>query len=188
MNLALHAVMKKIVKRSKKSLSAVLLLTMLFITACVFGASRNRIDRSTIKNLDLKSFMGRWYEIARFDHSFERGMTDVKTEYRLLDDGTVEVINIGTRDGKEHRAKGHAKTTDEAGRFRVSFFWIFYSDYNIMEMAEDGSWALIGSRSPDYLWILSRTPTLPDSVVRHIVDLAHKRGYKVEELIFANGN
>ena len=185
--MALHSDMETKVKKSKKSLRAVLLLTMLFISALVYGASRNRgIDRSTIKSLNLKSYMGRWYEIARFDHSFERGMTNVMTEYQLLDDGTVEVINIGTRDGKEHRTKGHAKTTNEAGRLRVSFFWKFYSDYNIMEMAEDGSWVLIGSRSPEYLWILSRTPTLPDSVIRHIVDLARKRGYKVENLIFAN--
>ena len=129
--------------------------------------------------------MGRWYELARFDHRFERDMTNVMTEYRLLDDGTVEVINIGIRDGKEHRATGHAKTTTEAGRLRVSFFWKFYSDYNIMEMAEDGSWVLVGSRSPEYLWILSRHPSLPDSTMQHIIELARKRGYAVENLILA---
>lgn len=177
--------MKKIEYKHKNRFSAVLLLTMLFITLCVYGAGRNRIDRSTVKQLDLKSFMGRWYELARFDHRFERDMTNVMTEYRLLDDGTVEVINIGIRDGKEHRAKGHAKTTTETGRLRVSFFWKFYSDYNIMEMAEDGSWVLVGSRSPEYLWILSRQPSLPDSTMQHIIELARKRGYAVENLILA---
>lgn len=177
--------MKKKEYKHKNIFSAVLLLTMLFITLCVYGAGRNRIDRSTVKQLDLKSFMGRWYELARFDHRFERDMTNVMTEYRLLDDGTVEVINIGIRDGKEHRATGHAKTTTEAGRLRVSFFWKFYSDYNIMEMAEDGSWVLVGSRSPEYLWILSRQPSLPDSTMQHIIELARKRGYAVENLILA---
>ena len=185
MNLALGESMEKRVKKSKKSFRAVLLLAMLFISALVFGASRNRIDRSTIKSLDLKSYMGRWHELARFDHSFERGMTNVVAEYRLLDDGTVEVINTGLREGKEHRAMGHAKTSDDVGRLRVSFFWKFYSDYNIMEMAEDGSWVLVGSRSPNYLWILSRTPKLPQETLNRIVELARKRGYKVEELIYA---
>ena len=185
MDLALKASMEKRVKKSKKSFRAVLLLAMLFISALVFGASRNRIDRSTIKSLDLKSYMGRWHELARFDHSFERGMTNVVAEYRLLDDGTVEVINTGLREGKEHRAMGHAKTSDDVGRLRVSFFWKFYSDYNIMEMAEDGSWVLVGSRSPNYLWILSRTPKLPQETLNRIVELARKRGYKVEELIYA---
>ena len=80
---------------------------------------------------------------------------------------------------------GHAKTSDDVGRLRVSFFWKFYSDYNIMEMAEDGSWVLVGSRSPNYLWILSRTPKLPQETLNRIVELARKRGYKVEELIYA---
>ncbi len=177
--------MKKKEYKHKNRLSAVLLLSLLLLSLCVYGAGRKRIDRSSVKHFDLKSYMGRWYELARFDHSFERGMTNVMTDYRLLDDGTVEVINIGMRDGKEHRAIGHAKPTDKAGLLRVSFFWIFYSDYNIMEMAQDGSWVLVGSRSPNYLWILSRTPTLPDSTMQHIIELARKRGYEVENLIIA---
>ena len=166
--------MKKKEYKHKNRLSAVLLLSLLLLSLCVYGAGRKRIDSSSVKHFDLKSYMGRWYELARFDHSFERGMTNVMTDYRLLDDGTVEVINIGMRE-----------PTDKVGLLRVSFFWIFYSDYNIMEMAQDGSWVLVGSRSPNYLWILSRTPTLPDSTMQHIIELARKRGYEVENLIIA---
>ena len=96
----------------------------------------------------------------------------------------AEVVNEGMRGGKPHRAVGRAKTTNKSGCLRVSFFWIFYSDYNVLEMGEKGEWALVGSRSPQYLWILSRTPTLPDATVDYIVEQAAKRGYNVKNLIF----
>ena len=145
---------------------------------------KGEIDRSVVKSLDLNNYMGRWYEVARFDHSFERGMSHVTAEYTLQSDGTVRVVNRGVRDGKQHEAIGKAKTTPEAGRLRVSFFMFFYSDYNIMEMGEGGEWVLVGSRSPKYLWILSRTPQLSDEVINHILHLARERGYDTSELIF----
>ena len=111
-------------------------------------------------------------------------MKDVTADYTLLPDGSVEVVNEGVRDGKLHRTVGHAKTTAQSGHLRVSFFWKFYSDYNVLEMGEQGEWALVGSHSPQYLWILSRTPTLPDQTVDYIVAQAAKRGYNVKNLIF----
>ena len=170
--------------RFKFSMTVVLLLIIMLLAACVYNAGRDTIDRSTVANFNLKSFMGRWYEIARFDHRFERGMTDVVASYTLQSDGRVEVVNEGMRDGKLHRAVGRAKTTKKSGCLRVSFFWIFYSDYNVLEMGEKGEWALVGSRSPQYLWILSRTPTLPDETLNYIVGQATKRGYNVNNLIF----
>ncbi len=170
--------------RFKFRMTVVLLLLMMLLAACVYNAGRDTIDRSTVANFNLKKFMGRWYEIARFDHRFERGMTDVTADYTLLNNGMVEVVNEGMRSGKLHRSEGRAKTTAQSGRLRVSFFWIFYSDYNILEMGEQGEWALVGSRSPQYLWILSRTPELPDSTVNYILSQATRRGYNVENLIF----
>lgn len=170
--------------RFKFFMTVVLLLLMMLLAACVYNAGRDSIDRSTVANFNLNNFMGRWYEIARFDHRFERGMTDVTADYTLQKDGMVEVVNEGMRGGKLHRSVGRAKTTSHSGQLKVSFFWIFYSDYNILEMGEHGEWALIGGRSPQYLWILSRTPTLPDSTVDYIVSQAAKRGYNVNELIF----
>lgn len=165
-------------------MTVVLLLLMIFLAACVYQSGRDGVDRSTLANFNLHNFMGRWYEVARFNHRFERGMHNVTADYRLLDDGSIEVVNVGERGGQMHKSEGHAKTTLQSGRLRVSFFWIFYSDYNIMEMADDGEWALVGSRSPQYLWILSRSPKLSGSTVDHIVSLADKRGYNVENLIF----
>ena len=170
--------------RFKFRMTIVLLLLMMLLAACVYNAGRDTIDRTTVANLNLQKFMGRWYEIARFDNRFERGMKDVTADYTLLPDGSVEVVNEGLRDGKLHRTVERAKTTAQSGHLRVSFFWKFYSDYNVMEMGEQGEWALVGSHSPQYLWILSRTPTLPDQTVDYIVQQAAKRGYNVKNLIF----
>lgn len=172
--------------RFKLLMTVVLLLLIMLLAACVYNAGRNSIDRTTVTSLNLDTFMGRWYEIARFNHSFEHGMRNVTADYRLLDDGTVEVINSGTRGDKMRQAIGRVKTTSQPGRLRVSFFWFFYSDYNILDMGPKGEWVLIGSRSPQYLWILSRTPSLPTATVNHIIELADRRGYKTENLIFDN--
>jgi apolipoprotein D and lipocalin family protein len=111
-------------------------------------------------------------------------MEYVTATYTLLPDNTVEVKNRGMRGDEEHISIGHAKTTSEPGQLRVSFFWKFYSDYNIMAVGEKGEWMLIGSSSPKYLWILSRTPTLPQKQLEYIIALAAQRGYNVNKLIF----
>ena len=172
--------------RFKLFMTIVLLLLIMLLAACVYNAGRNSIDRTTVTTFNLNAFMGRWYEIARFDHSFEHGMRNVTADYRLQSDGTVEVINSGTRGDKPRQSIGRAKTTSQPGRLRVSFFWFFYSDYNILDMGPNGEWVLVGSRSPQYLWILSRTPTLPTETINHIIELADRRGYKTENLIFDN--
>lgn len=161
-----------------------IVLLFMMLTACYYGAGRDSIDRRTVAKLDLKSIMGTWYEIARFDHRFERGMEYVTATYSLLPDNTVEVKNRGIRDGEEHISIGHAKPSREPGQLRVSFFWKFYSDYNILAIGEKQEWMLIGSNSPKYLWILSRTPTLPKKQLEYIIALAAQRGYNVDKLIF----
>lgn len=160
------------------------MLPMLSVMMAACGSGSAEIDRSVVSDFSLGDFMGRWYEIARFDHSFEHGMEYVTADYSLLGDGTVEVLNSGMRDGEPHTAKGRAKTTDTPGRLRVSFFWIFYSDYNVLAMGANGEWALVGSRSPKYLWILSRTPQLGPDVLKGIVDTAAARGYDTSKLIY----
>lgn len=182
--------MKRVVYflREVFQMTIVLLMLLMLVAAGVYQAGRDIIDRRTVANFDLQSFMGRWYEIARFDHSFERGLSDVTADYALGDDGMVEVINTGMRGGVERRAVGRAKTTKQPGQLRVSFFWIFYSDYNILEMGEHGEWVLVGSRSPQYLWILSRTPSLPEQTLNEIMERAELRGYNTEKLIIDNGD
>lgn len=146
-------------------------------------------DNSVISSFDLNRYLGRWYEIARFDHSFERGMQNVMAEYSLKDDGMVKVLNSGWKDGKYKIAEGKARQPDPAGdpaHLEVSFFLFFYSDYNILMLDKDYQIALVGSKSPKYLWILSRTPQVPDSVMDKVLEEASSRGYDIDKLIWVD--
>ena len=146
-------------------------------------------DNSTIRNLDLSRYLGTWYEIARFDHSFERGMDNVTAEYLLRDDGMVDVINSGWKNGKYKMANGKARQPDPAAdpaHLEVSFFLFFFSDYNVMMLDDNYQIALVGSKSPKYLWILSRVPMPSDEVIASVVEEAEGRGYDTSQLIWVN--
>ena len=146
-------------------------------------------DNSTIRNLDLSRYLGTWYEIARFDHSFERGMDNVTAEYLLRDDGMVDVINSGWKNGKYKVANGKARQPDPAAdpaHLEVSFFLFFFSDYKVMMLDNEYQIALVGSKSPKYLWILSRVPMPSDEVIASVVEEAEGRGYDTSQLIWVN--
>ncbi len=142
------------------------------------------VDNSVSGDLNLEKYLGTWYEIARFDHTFERGMTFCKATYTLREDGKVDVLNTGFKDGKPKEAKGKAKLTDNPRILRVSFFGPFYGDYRIMLLDEDYQWVLVGGNDDSYLWILSRTPQLEDAVKEKILAEAIKRGYDTTQLIW----
>lgn len=147
------------------------------------------MDFSTIQQLDLKRYMGVWYEIARFDHRFERDMVGVTATYELLENGKITVINAGYKhgfDGKYKTSKGKGKQPDpkDPGKLKVAFFLFFYADYYIFELDPDYKWALVGSSSDKKLWILSRTPTLSKKNLDHILDKARKRGFDTNKLIW----
>lgn len=172
-----------------KILVLVLAGVLLVGIAAVVGAKTPRtVDRRLVPNVDLERYMGVWYEIARFDHSFERGIEAAQAVYELQPNGRVTVTNSGVdaRTGARRTAHGKARTTSDPGRLKVSFFWIFYSDYNILELDPDYRWALVGSRSMNFLWILSRTPSLPQETLDAILRLARARGYDTERLIYVD--
>ena len=146
------------------------------------------IDQTTVKTLDLNRYLGKWYEIARFPHSFEKGLVGVTATYRLKEDGMIEVLNEGfknTLDGERSKAIGKAKMPNklEPGKLKVSFFWIFYADYFVLELDQiNYQYAMIGSSSDKYFWILSRTPEMNPSVYNMLLDNARKRGYNLDKL------
>ncbi|MGQ8337702.1 lipocalin family protein [Sunxiuqinia sp. A32] len=145
------------------------------------------LDKTTVSNLNLEKYMGTWYEIARFQHSFEKDLVGVTATYKLREDGKIDVINAGyknTLDGEYKQAKGKAKIPDkiEPGKLKVSFFLFFYAEYNVLELDENYQYALIGSSTPDYLWILSRTPQMKDSTYNMLVEEANTRGYDTSKL------
>ena len=149
--------------------------------------SSMKIDNSTVKELDVPRFMGKWYEIARYEHFFEKNMTHVTADYTLLNNGKIRVENKGIKDGEPKSITGKAKRTNPKkfpGRLKVSFFLWFYSDYYVLNVDKDYQYALIGSSSEDYLWILSRTPELSKVILEKCLTDLKNRGYDTSRLIF----
>lgn len=151
---------------------------------CTAGSARTKVDNSVSGDLQLSRYLGDWYEIARFDHKFERGIQFSKANYSLREDGEVQVVNSGIKDGKPKQARGKAKLTTDPRILRVSFFGPFYGDYRIMLLDPGYQWVLVGGSNDKYLWILSRTPVLEDAVREQILTEAVRRGYDVEKLIW----
>jgi lipocalin len=148
------------------------------------GCNSSEVDNSTVKSVNLNRYLGSWYEIAKFDHSFERGIEYAMAHYTLRDDGRIDVLNTGIKDGRAKDAKGVAKTTDVPGLLRVSFFGPFYADYRIMMLDENYQYVLVGGATDKYLWILSRTPLLDEATQSLILAEADRRGYDTSKLIW----
>lgn len=160
--------------------------SMLFLFSCTKTNSQ-MIDKTTVKALDLNRYLGTWYEIARFPHSFEKNLVGVTATYSLRNDGKIKVVNQGyknTLDGELSVAEGKAKIPDKSqpGKLKVSFFWIFYADYFVLELDENYQYAMIGSSSDNYFWILSRTPQMDSATYEMLLEKARKRGYNLEKL------
>ena len=146
-------------------------------------------DNSTVGSFDLSRYLGTWYEVARFDHSFEKGMDNAMAEYILQDDGTVFVLNSAWRNGMYKVAEGKAKYPDptgDPGALKVSFFMFFYSEYNVMMVDENYQISLVGSKTENYLWILSRTPVPDPDLLQMVLDEAESRGYDTSKLIWVD--
>lgn len=131
--------------------------------------------------------MGTWYEIARLDHRFERGLTKITAEYSLSEDGTVKVLNRGynAEKGAWESAEGKAKFRGDrdVGSLKVSFFGPFYGGYHIVMLGEDYDHALVAGPSFKYLWILAREPQLDGDVYNDLVERANSLGFPTEQLI-----
>lgn len=172
--------------------SKVLLLLSVFLIgtvgiSCQTNKNNKTMNTTTVSNLDVNRFMGSWYEIARYEHSFEKGMTHVKASYSLLPDGTIRVLNSGMKNGKKKEIEGKArkkKGSNSNSKLEVSFFLWFYSDYFVFELDDNYQYAVIGSSSDKYLWILSRTPQLPQSTINDLLVKIKKRGYDTSKLYF----
>ncbi|MCM1177130.1 MAG: lipocalin family protein [Bacteroidales bacterium] len=147
---------------------------------------RQDTDRMPVKSLEIEKYIGKWYEIARYDNRFERWMDNVTADYSITKKGKVKVVNSGWKDGKQRNSRGRARqpSPDEnPGRLRVSFFPFIYSDYNILLIDKDYSYALVGSKSDKFLWILSRTPELPENIMSEIFTEAGRLGYDTSKLL-----
>ena len=140
------------------------------------------VNNSTVAKVDVGRYLGDWYEIARYDHAFERGVDYAMAHYTLRSDGKIDVLNTGIKAGRAEDAKGIAKLTDVPGLLKVSFFGPFYADYRIMMLDADYQYALVGGSTSRYLWILSRTAQLDDATKALILSEAENRGYDTTKL------
>jgi apolipoprotein D and lipocalin family protein len=145
-------------------------------------------DVKPVDDFMVEKYLGKWYEIARLDHSFERGLSRVTAEYSLRDDGGVKVLNRGfvAEEGKWKEAEGKAFFVNEPtqGYLKVSFFGPFYGSYIIMELDEkDYQYSLVCGPKKSYLWILSRTPKLQEEVKIALIAKAKAAGFETDKLI-----
>jgi apolipoprotein D and lipocalin family protein len=140
---------------------------------------------------DINRYLGQWYEIARLDHSFERGMSDVSATYQLQDDGSVKVINRGydTQRQAWKEAVGRALFIGNpgTGSLKVSFFGPFYGGYHVIALDQENyRWSLVAGPDRDYLWILARDRTLPAEVREQLVAQAQALGFATDQLIWVD--
>ena len=162
------------------------------LVASLFGglfmgcATNPTVDLTPVNDVQLSRYLGTWYEIARFDHWFERDMTHAKAYYEMREDGHINVTNTGLKNGKEKMATAIAKTTATSGLLRVSFFRPFYGDYRILWLDKDYHHALIGGDDADYLWLLAREPNLSEALRETLLNEAKRRGYDTSRLIWVN--
>ncbi|QKF73132.1 lipocalin domain-containing protein [Aliarcobacter faecis] len=155
----------------------------LFFTSC----STKQTDLKTVEKVDLERYLGTWYEIARYEHSFQKDCKNVKANYSLREDKKIQVVNsctkISTNEFKD--AKAIAYSVDETNsKLKVSFFRPFYGDYWILDLDKDYKYVIIGTPSKEYLWILSREKIMNDELLNKLLEKITSLGFDKSKLIY----
>lgn len=163
----------------------ILVITLLFLSGCL--GMPNSVE--PVDNFEISKYLGKWYEIARLDHSFERGLEQITAEYSLREDGGVRVKNRGfsKENNKWNEAEGKAFFVGKSneGYLKVSFFGPFYGSYVIFELdKEHYQYAFVSGPDTSYLWLLSRTPTVTKELLTQFIQKAKKSGFDTEKLIY----
>lgn len=145
-------------------------------------------NAKAVENFDVNKYLGTWYEIARFDFRFEKNLNNVSAQYSLNEKGNVIVLNSGYNfiEKEWKKADGLAKFrgNKDIAALKVSFFGPFYSGYNVVALDENYQYALIAGKNLDYLWILSRTKDIPETIKTDYLKIAEEIGYDTSKLIW----
>jgi apolipoprotein D and lipocalin family protein len=165
----------------------IFIILILFIIGCV-GIPENV---KPVDHFKLEKYLGQWYEIARLDHSFERGLTHVTANYSLRDDGGVRVLNRGyskkEKKWKEAEGKGYFVQARDQGYLKVSFFGPFYGSYIIFDLDhENYQYSLVCGPDKSYLWVLARSPEMSRNLKNTLVAKAAALGFDTNKLIFVD--
>jgi len=163
------------------------ILSVLFIMGCV-GIPENV---KPVDNFKLEKYLGKWYEIARLDHSFERGLTRITADYSLRDDGGVRVLNRGfsakKNAWKEAEGKAYFVKGSDQGFLKVSFFGPFYGSYIVFGLDhENYQYSLVCGPDKSYLWILTRGPKINEDLKNSLIEKAAASGFDTGKLIFVD--
>jgi apolipoprotein D and lipocalin family protein len=161
------------------------ILTVIFL---ITGCTGTPKGVHPVDNFSLQHYLGKWYEIARLDHSFERGLDNVTAEYSLRPDGGVRVINRGfsskDQQWKEAEGKAYFVKDNKQGYLKVSFFGPFYGSYVVFELDRKAyQYAFVAGYNTSYLWLLSRTPTVSQALIDHFIKKSKALGFNTDKLI-----
>ena len=162
--------------------SALICMVLLF-TACY---SKNP-PLQTVQKVDINRYLGTWYEIARYEHFFEKDCKNVSANYSMLDEQTIKVVNRCTNmlTNEKKEAIGRAYATDDTNsKLKVSFFRPFYGDYWVMILDENYDYVVVGTPSREYLWILARKPILDEKIKNEILQKLPTLGFDASKLIW----
>ena len=166
---------------------------IVLVSAALTGCLGYPENITPVEPFELNKYLGKWYEIARLDHSFERNLTQVTAEYSMRDDGGVEVVNRGYSSQKDNwkQAVGKANFVNDenTGYLKVSFFGPFYGSYVIFELDQENyQYAFISGPDNSYLWFLSRTPTVDADLLEYFYEKAQDLKVNIDEIIVVEHN
>lgn len=176
--------------RQRTKIAAVLLLaSAVALAGCTSLLSKHPVGNAAVpqpaKPVELTRYLGRWYELARYEQGFQKDCDGVTADYALRDDGKISVLNTCRKpDGSIKRAEGKAKVVDTAtgAKLKVSFFGPFYGDYWVLDHADDYSWSIVGEQSGRYLWLLSRDSAPGQARLDMLIGRARQLGYDTSML------
>ncbi|WP_419868394.1 lipocalin family protein [Chryseobacterium sp. CT-SW4] len=164
-------------------------LGILLFNSCSVGIPKGA---TAVTNFNSEKYLGTWYEIARFDYKFEKNMNNVTATYSLNPNGSIRVDNKGydyvKKEWKESIGEARFVKDKTEARLKVSFFKPIWSGYNVIDIDENYQYALVAGNSLKYLWILSRTPDIPESIKQRFLEKAKKIGYNTDQLIWVEHN
>ncbi len=169
-----------------------LTLALITMTISFFSCATIPKGVNAITPFEKEKYLGKWYEIARFDFKFERGLNNTTAEYSLREDGKIKVLNKGYNYEEKtwQEAIGKAKFVgdDNVAMLKVSFFGPFYSGYNVIAMDDNYKYALISGANLNYLWILSREKIIPENIKKEYLEIAKGYGFNISNLLWIEHN